>query len=109
MGKKNTVGQKFAWTPVRTVHMRDGERTLLLEVRHWGPWGNWAWRWDTEITIMPHPDPRNTGGYSGVTANGHTGYAWQTFRDSKLHPDSYFTAIGRRIFLTPDAFDSPAS
>lgn len=34
---------------------------------------------------------------------------WQTFRDSKLHPDSYFTAIGRRIFLTPDAFDSPAS
>ena len=62
--------------------------------------------------MMKFPDAGNqwtTAYYGGVTVNGHTGYAWQTFRDSKLHPDSYFTAIGRRIFLTPDAFDSPAS
>lgn len=47
--------------------------------------------------------------YGGVSRVGETiGYAWQTFRDLKLHPDSDFTAIGKRIFLTPDAFDSPA-
>jgi hypothetical protein len=62
------------------VALRDEDGRTVRTIAHWG---RYSWR--------------------GWTRKNY-GYGWSFPRDTKVYPDSHFTAIGRRVHCPVDAF-----